>query len=102
MVDKIDFFKVKICVIKIDLNKYNIEIKENYGFNEKIGYWWFVFIFDFVFEKGIEVCLINFKYSGSMIWMMEIVKCVYLGINSKEEVDFFDMEDEFVNWCEFC
>ena len=100
MADKIDFSKVKIRAIKTDLNKYNIEIKENHGLNEETGYWWLVFTFDFALEKGIEVRLTNFKYSRCTNWTMEIVKCVYLGINSKEEVDSFDMEDELANWRE--
>lgn len=65
MADKIDFSKVKIRAIKTDLNKYNIEIKENHGLNEETGYWWLVFTFDFALEKGIEVRLTNFKYSRS-------------------------------------
>lgn len=98
-----DFFKIEIRFVIYFLNNYNIEIKENCGFSERIGFWWLRFIFDYVFEKDIELCLINFKYgSRSEIWMLEVIKCNYLGIICKEEMDLFDMEDEFVNWNEFC
>lgn len=79
------------------LNYYNIEIKENYGLNQKTGFWWLRFTFDYEREKDIEVRLNNFKYSGSDVWTLEVVKCNYLGITCKEEMDSFDMEDELVN-----
>ncbi|XP_022793493.1 uncharacterized protein LOC111332429 [Stylophora pistillata] len=97
MADKIDLYKVPIRPIKSGLNKYNIEIKENHGLNEKTGFWWLVFTFDFALEKGIEVRLNNFKYSGSATWTMEIVRCLYLGITCKDEMDSFDMVDELAN-----
>lgn len=79
------------------LNYYNIEIKENYGLNQKTGFWWLRFTFDYEREKDMEVRLNNFKYSGSDVWTLEVVKCNYLGITCKEEMDSFDMEDELVN-----
>ena len=80
------------------LNNYNIEIKENYGLNQGTGFWWLRFTFDVALEKDIEVRLTNFKYSGTCdVWTLEVVKCNYLGITCKEEMDSFDMEDELVN-----
>lgn len=100
MAGKMDLSKVQIRPIRSALNKYNIEIKESHGLSENTGFWWLRFTFDYALEKGIEVRLTNFKYSGSAVWTMEIVKCIYLGITCSEEMDSFDMEDELANWCE--
>ena len=92
-----DFSAVEIKPVTSSLNNYNIEIKDNVGLNQGTGFWWLRFTFDFALEKDIEVRLTNFKYSGSDVWTLEVVKCNYLGITCKEEMDSFDMEDELVN-----
>lgn len=92
-----DLSTVQPRLIRSSPNKYNIDIKENHGLSHNTGYWWLRFSFDYAVEKGIEVRLTNFKYSGSAVWTLEIVKCSYLGITCKEEMDSFDMEDELVN-----
>lgn len=97
MAENLDLSKEEARLIKSPLNKYNIEIKENRGLNENTGFWWLRFTFDFAFEKEIEVRLTNFKYSQKPIWTMEIVKCDYLEIKDKDEMDSFDMEDEMAN-----
>ena len=79
------------------LNKYNITIVENYGLSERTGFWWLHFTFDHGLEKGIAVRLTNFRYSDRHDWTLELVKCAYLNIHSKEEMASFDMADEFVN-----
>ena len=92
-----DFSTIETRPVTSSLNNYNIKIKENYGLNQKTGFWWLIFTFDYALEKDIEVRLTNFKYSGSDAWTLEVVKCNYLGITCKEEMDSFDMEDELVN-----
>ena len=92
-----DFSTVETRPVTSSLNKYNIEIKENHGLNQRTGFWWLRFTFDYALEKDIEVRLFNFKYSGSDVWTLEVVKCRYLGITHKEEMDSFDLEDELVN-----
>ena len=77
---QMDFSKVETRPVTSSLNNYNIEIKENYGLNQRTGFWWLIFTFDYALEKDIEVRLTNFKYSGSDVWTLEIVKCNYLGI----------------------
>ena len=92
-----DFSTVETRPVTSSLNNYNIEIKENYGLNQRTGFWWLVFTFDYALEKDVEVRLTNFKHSGSDVWTLEVVKCNYLGITCKEEMDSFDMEDKLVN-----
>jgi hypothetical protein len=49
-------------------------------------------------EKSIEVRLTNFKYGGECRdWTLEVTKCNYLGVESKENMVSFDMVDAFVN-----
>ena len=92
-----DLSTVQTRPVRSTLNEYNIEIKENHGLNGGSGFWWLRFIFDYALEKKIEVRLTNYKYSGSDVWTLEVVKCDYLGITCNEEMDSFDMEDELVN-----
>lgn len=92
-----DLSTVQTRPVRSTLNKYNIEIKENHGLSQRTGFWWLLFTFDYALEKDVEVRLTNFKYSGSAAWTLEVVKCSYLGITCKEEMDSFDMEDELVN-----
>ena len=93
-----DFSKIKTSPLQSSLNRLNIVIKENYGLNERTGFWWLVFTFDYEQEKGIEVRLTNFKYSSDgKVWSLEVVKCSYLGIKSAEDMASFDMVDELVN-----
>lgn len=87
-------------MVQASLNKYNIAIVENYGLNGRTGYWWLRFTFDHGLEKGIEIRLTNFKYGDRQDWTLEVVKCSYLGIASKEQMASFDMADEFVNAAE--
>lgn len=95
----LDLSKVPTSPLRSTLNKYNISILENHGLNERTGYWWLKFSFDFELEKGIEVRLTNFKHGsqGSLPWTLEVVKCTYLAITNTEEMASFDMEDELVN-----
>ena len=97
-----NFSTVDIRPVTSSLNTYNIEIKENYGLNGRTGFWWLRFTFDYKLEKDIEVRLTNYKHSGSDAWTLEVVKCKYLGITSKKEMDSFDMEDKLVNKQELC
>ena len=92
-----DFASVQTRPIQATLKKYNIEIKENYGLNEKTGFWWLRFTFDYELEKAIEIRLTNFKYSTRSAWTLEVVKCQYLSITCADEMDSFDMEDDLVN-----
>ena len=92
-----DLSAVKPKTVQTSLNKYNINITENYGLSNRTGYWWLQFTFDHALEKGIEVRLTNFKYSDRCDWTLEVVKCTYLGIESKEQMASFDMVDEFMN-----
>lgn len=84
-------------VVQTTLNKYNIVITESHGLNQRTGYWWFHFTFDCELEKEIELHLTNFKYKDRYDWTLEIVKCGYLGIDSKAQRASFDMADEFIN-----
>lgn len=96
-----DFSKIETRPVTSSLNNYNIKIKKNHGLNERTGFWSLKFTFDYALEKDIEVRLTNFKYgSRSETWTLEVIKCNYLGITCKEEMDSFDMEDELVNWNE--
>lgn len=79
------------------LNKYNIVLLENYGLSERTGFWWLCFVFDHGLEKEINVRLTNFKYKDQNAWTLEITKCQFLSINSKEEMASFDMVDELIN-----
>lgn len=80
-----DFSKIETRPVTYSLNNYNIEIKENCGLNERTGFWWLRFTFDYALEKDIELRLTNFKYgSRSETWTLAS----------------FDMEDELVNWNE--
>lgn len=99
---KMDLSKVQIRPIQSALNKYNIDIKENHGLNNKTGFWWLRFTFDYALEKEIEVRLTNFKYNPteSTVLTMEIVKCNYLKITCKEEMESFDMKEELANLSE--
>lgn len=97
-----DFSKLETRPVTSSLNKYSIEIKENYGLNQRTGFWSLIFTFDHKLEKDIEVRLTNFKHSASDAWTLEVVKCKYLGITSKKEMDSFDMEDKLVNKQELC
>ena len=93
----IDLESVDHKVLKTTLNKYNIVVVESYGLNQRTGFWWFRFMFDYELEKGIEVRLTNFKHSDRYDWTLEIVKCEYLGIESPQLMASFDMADEFIN-----
>ena len=97
MADKIDFARVETRPIQATLNKYNIEIKENHGLDEKTGSWWLRFTFDYKLEKAIEIRLTNVKYSTRSAWTLEVAKCHYLSITCADEMDSFDMEDDLVN-----
>lgn len=94
-----DFSAVRTAPLCSSLNKFNIAILENHGLNERTGFWWLRFTFDYELERGIEIRLTNFKYGsrGSLPWTLEVVKCSYLGINNAEEMASFDMEDELAN-----
>ena len=83
--------------VHVERRKHNIQIKQNHGLNEKTGFWWLSFTFDYAIEKGIEVRLTNFKYSDRNDWTLEVTKCRYLGIESEDTMASFDMVDEFVN-----
>lgn len=85
--------------IQATLNQRKVFIKENYGLNSATGYWWLIFTFDHHLEKEIEVRITNFKYKDNT-WTLEIIKCHYLGINSKEDMASFDMVDKVVNEAE--
>ena len=98
---KIDLSKVQIRPIQSGLNKYNIDIKENHGLNSKTGFWWLRFTFDYRLEKKIEVRLTNCKKistepTGTFL-TMEIVKCNYLKITRKGEMESFDVNEELAN-----
>lgn len=96
----LDLSTVQTRTINKGLNPYNLAIVENHGLDGRTGFWWFVFTFDHGLEKGIQVRLTNFKYGGEKlgkVWTLEVVKCSYLGIASKEEMASFDMTDELVN-----
>lgn len=92
-----DFSKITTSSLQSSLNKLNIVIKDNHGLNERTGFWWLVFTFDYEQEKNIEVRLTNFKYSSDGVWTLEVVKCSYLGIKSVEDMASFDMVDELIN-----
>lgn len=96
----LDLSKVQTKTVNKTLNPYNLVIVENHGLDSSTGFWWLVFTFDHGLEKGIEVRLTNFKYGGEKlgkVWTLEVVKCSYLGITSKEEMASFDMTDELIN-----
>ena len=96
----LDLSTVQTRTINKGLNPYNLAIVENHGLDSRTGFWWFVFTFDHGLEKGIQVRLTNFKYGGEKlgkVWTLEVVKCSYLGIASKEEMASFDMTDELIN-----
>ena len=85
--------------IQASLNQRKVVIKENYGLNNATGFWLLVFTFDHHLEKEIEVRITNVKYEDDK-WSLEIIKCHYLGISSKEDMVSFDMVDEVVNAAE--
>ena len=93
---KMDLSKVQIRPIQSTLNKYNIDIKENHGLNNKTGFWWLRFTFDYAVEKQIEVRFTNFKNNStkSTDLTMEIVKCDYLKITCEEEMESLVMEED--------
>ena len=96
----LDLSTVQTRTINKGLNPYNLAIVDNHGLDSRTGFWWFVFTFDYCLEKGIQVRLTNFKYGGEelgKVWTLEVVKCSYLGITSKEEMASFDMTDELIN-----
>ena len=101
---KIDLSKVQIRPIQSGLNKYNIDIKENHGLNSKTGFWWLRFTFDYRLEEKIEVRLTNYKKISTerTFLTMEIVKCDYLKIKCKDEMESFDVEEELANLSELC
>ncbi len=77
---------------------YNVK---NYGLDGRSGFWFLHFAFDYALENGIEVRLTNFKYGRErQDWSLEVTKCFYLGIESKENMASFDMVDDFVNTTE--
>ncbi len=86
--------------VEVSRRMYNLKIEENYGLNEKTGFWFLKFTFDYALESGIEVRLTNFKYGDRQDWTLEVTKCKYLGILSKENMVSFDMVAEFVNYAE--
>lgn len=86
--------------IQASLNQRKVVIKEKYGLNNATGFWWLIFTFDHHLEKEIEVRITNFKYMPDNKWTLEIIKCHYLGISSKEDMVSFDMVDEIVNAAE--
>ena len=92
---------VPIKTLQASLNEKNITITENHGLNSSTGFWWIRFTFDHGLEKGIKVHLTNFKYPKRNVWTLEVTKCSYLGITSKEQMTSFDMVDEVVNRNEF-
>lgn len=93
-----DFTKVRTGHLQSNLNKFNIVIKENYGLNERTGFWWLKFTFDYELEKDIEVRITNTKHdSTGSVWTLEVVKCRYLGIANEKEMASFDMVDELIN-----
>lgn len=100
---KMDLSTVETRPVSSTLNRYNINIKENYGLNANTGFWWLHFMFEYELDKEIEVRLANFKHSSSDdIWTLEIVKCSYLSITCKEEMASLDMKDELVKYREMC
>jgi len=103
---EIDVSKIQPVLFSTPIKKYNIVILENEGLNGRTGYWWLRFTFDYQLEKRIEVRLINFKYANNRAnfkyannrdWTLELTKCTYLGIHTKNELVSFDMADEFIN-----
>ena len=93
-----DFSDFLVEPLTTTLNEYNIKIIENHGLDGTLGYWWLKFHFDFELEKEIEIRLTNFKYdSTGNTWTLEISKCHYLGVRSKEEMVSFDIDDELIN-----
>ena len=98
LIPEMDLGAVQTSVLQASLNKFNIAILDNHGLNERTGFWWLRFTFDYELEREIEVRLMNFKYSSrDRVWTLEIVKCKYLGISNKKQMASFDMEDELVN-----
>ena len=95
-----DLSSLKPRTVQVSRSKCNLKILENCGLNERTGFWWLKFTFDYGLEEGIVVRLLNFKYSRSSDWTLEITKCSYLGITSEENMASFDMVDEFVNTTE--
>ena len=63
--------------VRSTLNKYNIEITEKHGLSRRTGFRWLRFTFDYALENDIEVRLTSFKYSGSDVWTLEVVKRNY-------------------------
>lgn len=92
-----DFSAYQPRIIQAPRRMYNVKIKENHGLNKQTGYWWLCFMFDFALENDIEVRLTNFKHRDRKDWTLEVTKCNYLGIQSKENMASFDMVDDFVN-----
>ena len=94
-----DLSNVSVKPLTTTLNPHNIVVKENVGLNERTGFWWLKFTFDYKLEKEITVRLTNFKNNPvtSVTWTLEVEKCHYLGIKTKEELVSFDMVDELVN-----
>ena len=78
-------------------NTYNIIVQEHHGLNERTGFWWLRFTFDYKIEKAIEVRLTNFKHPRCQDWTLEVTKCNYLGIHNDDQMESFDMADEFIN-----
>ena len=95
-----DLSRLSLRTVQVPRSKCNLKILENYGLNERTGFWWLKFTFDFGLEEGIEIRLLNHKYSDRTDWTLEITKCFYLGITSGENMASFDMVDEFMNTTE--
>ena len=96
-IQDVDLSTISLGVLKNERNKYNIKILNHYGLNGKTGWWTLDFSFDYKLEKDIRVHLTNFKHPQCYDWTLEITKCNYLGIHSKEEMVSFDMADDFIN-----
>ena len=92
----VDFSKVIVRSVSVPQSKYNIKIMEEYGLDGRTGFWMMRFTFDYCLETKIEVHLTNTKYSNVM-WTMEVAKCRYLGIESRSQLQSFDIADELMN-----
>ena len=80
------------------MNEHNIQILKKVGLDERTGYWWLKFSFDYKLEKGIVVILTNFKYdSTGNTWTLEIEKCHYLKISKEEDRVSFDIIETLIN-----
>ena len=93
-----DLSRLRVEPLTVSVNKYNIVILKDYGLDERSGFWWLKFKFDYKLEKDIALRLTNFKYNSSGdIWTLEIEKCLYLRIKDKSELVSLDIVDKLVN-----